>query len=193
MYNFKNVEAVEAQQNVMPGKWVLSISEAKYEKSQKEGKSSFLKVTFKRSNGEGVVEKFYITPKTFSRLQYFHTLWFNAKLEKDFPNEEAIGAYFEAICNSEKAKKFKNLVLVQGEISVKGQLWPKLPYTGFILSTEPGSAKEADEIAFVEDSAEWKMHVTVQKNAATASNSTILPDSSPTTNSVPDFDDDLPF
>ena len=137
-FNFKDVEVPVEITFVRPGFWKLAPTKA--ELIKKENKVPYLEITFEGEAGK-MKDKFYLSEKAISRLQYLHIELYEKRLEKSFENDHDLEAYFNTLFS--KKRILLNLV-VGGEETTDGKLYTSLPYAGFV-SSDPNYKEGAFE------------------------------------------------
>src|SRR5690606_24125470 len=150
-----------------------------------EDKTPYLAFTLSGDKGK-VTEKFYVTAKALSRLQYIHEAWIGKTLDKNFDSFDAVGAYFEKLFNHDKTKSISKMVIVGGQEAADGKVYADLPFSGFVVPDEVNMI----EGAFDRGDGNWIQHVTKAKNASTNTESIMIAASTPQDD---DPTDGLPF
>jgi hypothetical protein len=130
-FDFSKVEVAKSSQYVRPGMWKMSVTDV--ELVTPENKNPCLNITFSKSDGASFRDRFFITPKALSRLQYLHEAWFGKKLEKAFTSVEQLGEYFKKALTT-KSKEMP--MIVGGEENAEGRVYARLPFTGFVVTNE---------------------------------------------------------
>jgi hypothetical protein len=130
-FDFSKVEAAKQSQYLRPGMWRLTPTAVELETP--DAGNPRLNVTFSHKDGGFIKERFVITPKALSRLQYLHEAWFGKKLEKAFSSVEQIGEYFKKALLT---KAQERPMIVGGEQTGDGKVYARLPFTGFIVLRE---------------------------------------------------------
>lgn len=167
-FDFSKVEAAKGSQYLRPGHWRLTPTDVTLETPDKGNPR--LNVTFTHKTGAFVKEKFILTPKAITRLQYLHEAWFGKKLEKAFTSTEQIGEYFKKALLT-KAKEMP--MIVGGEETPEGKVYAKLGFTDFIFLRED----LFEEGEFERGTARWNEVVKKRAGATIASDSALLPSS----------------
>lgn len=169
--DFSKVEVSKNTEYLKPGIYMLAPDKVEYEKP--EGKTPYLNITF--SGNEGIVkQKFYLTEKAFSNLQYLHTNMFGKALDKSFENETQVAAYFEKALLT---KKIEKPFLVGGQRNSDGKVYCELPFSRFIINDKT----EYSVGAFDPESSQYKDVVkasTLTGSKIPTGSSTIIDDSS---------------
>lgn len=170
MFDFSKTESATESSYLKPGVYNVKITKGEFGKS-KEKETPFVAFTFSTEEGPSVVEKFMITEKAISRLQYLHEAWVGKKLEKNFKSEKEVADYFIKIFTSPKAGSRK--IVVGGETTGKN-VYASIPYANFIV----GDDSDLELGPFEEDSEEWKKYVkkSTRTNESTGKRNGILND-----------------
>ena len=188
--NFGNVPTATSSSYLEPGMYRLKVDETGTKVVTAQGKTSYLAVKFMSESGAALTEKFFLTAKALSRLQYLHEAWFGKKLDKSFKTYEDVGEYFRKALTM---KIVARPMITGGKFTADGKFYAGLPYTGFVVADE----SKFEEGVFETDSARYKNVVTVDKpNPAVANtNSALLPgtDDFPTDGYAPVDDNDSPW
>ena len=168
--DFAQIDSATQASFIEPGMWRLKIDAPSVTVETPDKKTPFLKVKFLHENGGSLTEKFYLTPKVMPRFQYLHEAWFSKKLDKKFTSMLEVGQYFAKALTS---KIVTRPMITGGKITVKGDFYSGLPYTGFIVADE----NQFEEGPFEKDSVRYKNVVQIEKtNPAVANtNNAILP------------------
>jgi hypothetical protein len=185
MFDFSKVETAKSGQYLRPGMYRLTPTTVELE--QPDNANPRLNVTFTHKDGSSLRERFIITPKALSRLQYLHEAWFGKKLEKAFSSVDQIGEYFKKALLT-KAKEMP--MIVGGELADNGRVYARLPFTGFVVLRED----LFEEGAFEEGTARYNEVVKARNGNTPAplSDSAVLP-TSDTSDSSSSSDDDMPW
>jgi len=156
MFNFKTTEAAKGVTFLAPG--VYAMTPTKVELGTFPKGTKYLGVTFETEEGTSYTEKFILSEKAISRLQYLHVAFFGKPCEKEFGSEEEVEKYFRKALTT---KKIVKNIIVGGETSGNAT-YANLPYTDFVDTDEAFDLGE-----FEVDSEEWKKYV--KKRTATTS------------------------
>lgn len=189
MFDFSKVEAAKEQAKLQPGLYNVTITDATFttpegKKPDGSSKTPFVDVTFTTENGGSITVPFYITEKAFGRIQYLHTSWFGAACTKSFATVQEIGQYFEKLLKA-KGASFNRVLSVVG-VDNGNNVYPDIPYTGFIVENTDG----IDLGAYAPGSDDYKRAIRFRPNAATTSKETVINRNETKSES---FTDDLPF
>lgn len=160
VFDFSQTESAKAAERVVPGVYTVKIVEAKLNKP--EGKTPFLELEMETSEGSKFSDKMYVTAKTLGRLQYLHEYYVGKKLDKVMHSVDEIGSYFSKLFEAESVKKISRKMIIGGQKSNKGGVFPQLPYTSFIVDPN----EDMPEGAFTEGSKEWNQYVKEPNTAA---------------------------
>ena len=163
--NFKEVGLPVEESYVKPGFWRMAPVDAKL--TEKSGSTPFLTITFEGKAGK-LSDKFYLSDKASSKLQYLHFGLYNKMLEKDFNTLEMLEDYFNKLF---KNKRVELNLVVGGQIGSNGKIYSSLPFSKFIVSEE-----DFKEGAFEKDSEEFKEFVKISNTPS--SNDVLLSTSS---------------
>lgn len=124
-FDFSKVDVPKEISYLKPGAYLLGVEKVEFEKP--EGKTPYLNITFGGKAGV-VKQKFYLTPKAFTNLQYLHQGMFGKPLTKSFESLEQIYAYFEKALTT---KRIEKMVIVGGQVNDEGRVYAELPYGRF--------------------------------------------------------------
>lgn len=151
MFNFKETESAQESSYLKPGVYTVKIT--KGEKGiTKTSSTPYVALTFTTNEGLNLTEKFMITDKAISRLQYLHEAYTNKKLDKIFKSAEEVADYFITKFTDKKCPAKK--VIVGGETNGK-ITYGNLPYTGFVVD----AASKLDEGEFEKGDDNWNKYV----------------------------------
>lgn len=180
VFDFSKVEAAKQSKFITPGMWRLTPTAVDLETP--ENGNPRLNVVFTHRDGGSFRERFIITPKALSRLQYLHEAWFGKKLEKAFSSVEQLGEYFKKALLT-KVKEMP--MIVGGEEAQDGKVYARLPFTGFVVTNEDLFT----EGEFEPSSARYKDVVKRRTVVDLPSDAAVLP----TTDELPSSDDEMPW
>lgn len=192
-FDFSAIPVPQSGNYLQPGYYTVNISDIKYvkpteTKADGSAKTSYLEITFQADQGS-ITEKFYITPKALSRLQYLYANMVGSPLDKAFKNEEQIGAYFEKAFSSDKAKTIKKNIVVGGK-EVGERVFAAIPYSDYFLPED----MNPEFGAFDANSSLYKRYLQRDNNPSKRTDSVMIADSNPFGESSDnDSSDDLPF
>lgn len=181
--DFSKVDVASNGEYLQPGMYRLKVDPEGTKVEEPAGKTPYLSVRFVAQDGASLVEKFFLTAKALSRLQYLHKAWFGKELDRTFKSFTEVGNYFRAALTS---KIVTRPMVTGGKISPDGKFYSGLPYTDFVIIKE----ELFEEGPFDKDSDQYKRVVQVQKpNPIVAGNDgAILPSASGNTST-----NDLPW
>lgn len=160
VFDFSQTESAKAAEKVMPGVYMAKITKAELKKP--EGKTPFLELEVQTADGSKFSDQIYVTIKTLGRLQYIHEFYVGIKLDRVMSSVDEIGSYFSKLFETESVKKISRKMIIGGQKSNKGGVFPKLPYTSFIVDPN----EDMPEGVFEEDSKEWNQYVKEPNTAA---------------------------
>ena len=199
-FDFANVKSQEGDalepstggKYLYPGMYMLSLVSVALGHSSVKN-TPYMEVTLKAVsknpafNDKICKEKFFLSSKALSRVQYLYEVFFDKPLTNKFENAEQLVAHFDKLVNHEKVKLIKKPIVVGGQISAdKTKVYSNLPFTGYLVNES-----RFEEGAFEINGDMFKRVITGDvrevdlEKASTNSDDDILPSSTPS--------DDVPF
>jgi hypothetical protein len=185
MFDFSKIDSPVSKSYLTPGIYKLYVSDV--ELVEKEGKTSYLNITFQNENGS-VKQKFYLSEKALSNLQYLHEGFFNKRIEKVFENNKQVEAYFKKALLTKKIEKD---FIVGGQIAQDGKVYTELPFGNFLVK----DGVDYDLGEFEEDGHMYRKFVKKQSVSKSVASSDDVILSNPITDvdSSDDNEDDMPW
>lgn len=185
MFDFSKIDSPVNKSYLNPGIYKLHPTDVTLQ--EPAGKTAYLVITFENENAS-VKQKFYLTEKALSNLQYLHEGFFGKRIEKVFENNKQIEAYFKKALLT---KKIEKTFIVGGQISPDGKIYSELPFGNFFVK----DGVEYDEGEFEVDGHMFNKFVKKQNVSSRVSSnddvilSTHIPDSDNTSSD----DEDMPW